>query len=77
MQIFVTTLSGRSTVVEVEPDDLVEELKAKLYEKEALPVHQQRLVYAGKQLEDSRTLAYYNVQKDSTITLLARLRGGQ
>ena len=76
MQIFVKTLSGKSITVDVDPRDSVEALKAKIADREGVPADQQRLVFGGKQLEDGRSLADYNVVKDSNVFLVLRLRGG-
>jgi ubiquitin len=77
MQLFVKTLTGKTVTIDVEEGESIEDVKAKISEKEGIPPEQQRLIFGGQQLQDAKTLQDYDVGDDATLHLVLRLRGGE
>ena len=76
-QIFVKSINGKSRTIDVTPESTIADIKRNLQEKEGIDPNQQRLIFAGKNLEDTRTLADYNINQDSTLHLVLRVQGGR
>ena len=75
-QLFVKTLTGKTVSVEVEEGDRIDDVKAKIHEKEGIPPEQQRLIFNGKQLDNHKTIGDYDIEEGSSVHMVLRLRGG-
>jgi len=76
IQLFFKTLTNRTRVIRVKPDATILELKQAFFDSDGVPVDAQRLIWGGKELEDEHTLQFYDIQQESTIYPVLRLRGG-
>lgn len=77
MNVYIKTMTGSTIPIEIDEDDSIEILKEKIEKKEGIPPDQQRLVFSGKQLDNTKTISDYQIKEDSTLNLVLRLRGGK
>ena len=76
MFTYVKTLSGKTVTLKVAHSDSIEDVKAKIQDREGIPADQQRLIFAGRQLGENHTLSYYSIPQEATLCMVLRLRGG-